>query len=44
MCYMFAASNRNKIKNRMEKKKLEQIISKSYSSLIQTLICINNVA
>ena len=26
-------------KNRVEKKKLEQILSKSYSFLIQTLIC-----
>ena len=42
--HMSLASNRNKIKNRVEKKKLEQILSKSYSFLIQTLICVTNFA
>ena len=38
--HVFAASNRNIIKNRVEKKKLEQILLKSYSFLIQTLNCV----
>ena len=38
--HVFTASNRNIIKNRVEKKKLEQILSKSYRFFIQTLICI----
>ena len=37
---MFTGSNGNIIKNKVEKKKLEQILSKSYSFLIETLICI----
>ena len=37
---MFIASNKNIVKNRVEKKKLEQILSESYSFLIQTLICL----
>ena len=40
--HVFTSSNRNIIKNRVEKKKLEQILSKGYSYLIQTLICIIN--
>ena len=38
--HVFAASNRNIITVRVYKKKLEQILSKSYSFLFQTLICI----
>ena len=38
--HVFTGSNRNIIKNKVEKKKLEQILSKSYSFLIETLICI----
>ena len=40
--HVFAASNRNITENRMEKKKLEQILSKSF--LFQTLIFITNFA
>ena len=32
------------IKNRVGKKKIEQIVSKSYTFLIQTLICITDFA
>ena len=40
---MYLVSNRNNIKNRVEKNKLEQFfLSKSYSFLIQTLVCIIN--
>ena len=42
--HIFTASNGNIIKNKVEKKKLEQILSKSYSFLFQTLICIINFA
>ena len=42
--HVFTASNRNIIKNRVEKKRLELILSKNYSFLIQTLICILNFA
>ena len=42
--HMFAASNRNIIKTRVEKKKLEQIFSKIFSFLFRTLICIINYA
>ena len=41
--HVFAASNRNIIKNRIYKKKL-QVFSKVYSFLFQTLICIINYA
>ena len=41
---MFTALNKNIIKYRVEKKKLKQILSKSYSFLIQTLICMVNFA
>ena len=34
--HAFFASNRNIIENRVEKKKLEQILSKSCSFLVQT--------
>ena len=40
--HVFTALNRNGVKYRVEKKKLEQILSKSYSFLIQTLNCIIN--
>ena len=40
---MFTCSNGNIIKNRVQKKKkLEQILSKNYSFLIQTLILLND--
>ena len=39
---MFAASNRKRIKNRVLKKKSEQIFSKIYSFLFRTLIFIIN--
>ena len=42
--YVLSASNKNIIKNGVENKKLEQILSKSYNFLIQTLICIINFA
>ena len=42
--HVFAASNRNIVKNRTKKKKLEQLFSKIYSFLFRTLICINNYA
>ena len=42
--YVFNASNRNIITNRVEKKKLERILSKIYSFRFQTLICIINFA
>ena len=38
------SSNRNTIKNRVRKKKLEEILSESYIFLFQTLICIINFA
>ena len=41
---VFAASNWNIIKNKVQKKKKEQILSKSYSFLFKTLICIINIA
>ena len=41
---VFTASNLNTIKNIVEKKRLEQILSKNYSFLIQSLICICNFA
>ena len=42
--HVFTASNSNIIKNRVEKKKSEQILSKGQGFLIQTLICIINFA
>ena len=42
--HMFTASNTNIIKIRVEKKKLKQILLKSYSFRFQTLICISNSA
>ena len=42
--HVFTSSNSNIIKNRVEKKKLEQILLKKYSFLFQTLICIINLA
>ena len=42
--HVFAASNWNIIKNKVQKKKKEQILSKSYSFLFKTLICIINNA
>ena len=42
--HVFTASNTNIIKNRAEKKRLKQILPKSYSFRFQTLICINNFA
>ena len=42
--YVFAASNRKITKNRVQKKKLEQILLKSISFLFQTLIYIVNSA
>ena len=41
--HVFAASNRNVIKNNL-KEELEQIFPKIYSFLFQTLICISNYA
>ena len=35
--HVFAASNRSIIKNRVKKKKLEQVFSKIYSFLFRTL-------
>ena len=40
--HVFAASNSIIVKNRVKKKKLEQIFSKIYSFLFRTLICIFN--
>ena len=40
--HLFAALNRDIIKNRVQKKKLEQIFSKIYSFHFQTFICIIN--
>ena len=43
--HVFAASNRNTIlKNRAQKKKLEQIFPKNFSFLFRTLISIINYA
>ena len=42
--HVFAASITKIIKNRVYKKKLEQIFSKNYSFLLRTLICIINYA
>ena len=42
--HVLTASNRNIVTNSVEKKKLVQILSKSYSFLIQTVICIINFA
>ena len=42
--HLCAASNRNIIKNRVEKEKLKQMFSKTYSLLFRTLICIVNYA
>ena len=38
--HVFTVSNRNWIKNRVYNKKLKQILSKTYSFPIQTLVCI----
>ena len=42
--HVFAASNRNIIKNWVYKNKLEQIFAKMYSFLFWTLICMINYA
>ena len=42
--HVLTVSNRNITKNRVEKKKLQQILSKSYSFLFPSLICIFSFA
>ena len=42
--HVFTASNSNITKNSVEMKKLEQILPKCYSFIVQTLICISNFA